>query len=151
MHVHRSLPAAIVVLVVALALAVTGTLVLTGEHGSTARQSLSAASLPTGSGHARKAVPGGSENGHGTPAASSASGQGQATGNQAAGNQTAGNQTASRRKVRHFVGVALRSHIIGNARSFARITRLHPTMLEIYMRFGTAFPEASAARIVNYK
>jgi glycosyl hydrolase family 26 len=142
--VNRSLPTAIVVLVVALVLAVTGTLVLT-EHGSTPRQSLSAASLPTGPGQARKATPGGSENGHGTPATSQAQRQ-----RQTAGTQTAG-QTASRRKVRHFVGVALESHIIGNAKSFARITRLHPTLLEIYMRFGKDFPEASAARIEHYK
>ena len=146
MRVNRSLSAAIVVLIVALALAVTGTLVLTGEHGKRPQQSLSAASLPVRNGPASGSAAGGSLNGHGTPAASQAQGQ-----SQPAGSQAAGTQTAAKRKVRHFIGVALETNIIGNARSFARITRIHPTLLEIYMRFGTDFPKPAASRIVHYK
>lgn len=145
MRVNRSLPAAIVVLVVALALAVTGTLVLTGEHGKRPQQALSAASLPNRNAPASGSAAGGSVNGHGTPAASPAQGQAQTAG--ATGTQAA----TTRRKVHHFVGVALETNIVRNARSFARITRLHPTMLEIYMRFGSAFPRPSASRIVHYK
>jgi len=144
LHVNRSLPSAIVVLVVALVLAVTGTLVLTGEHGKRPQQALSAASLPTRSGPASGSAAGGSVNGAGAQAAGPAQGQVQAAG--------ARTQTATKkRRVRHFVGVALETNIIQNARSFARITRLHPTMLEIYMRFGTDFPKPAASRIVHFK
>lgn len=151
----RSLPAAIGVLVVALVLVVTGTLVLTGEHGNRPRQALSAAALAPGGGRGTAGA-GGAADGHASPAAAGAPRPHQTAGTQLAGTQTAGTQaagtqSASRRKVHHFIGVALEANIIRNARSFARITRMHPALVEIYMRFGKAFPRPSAARIARYK
>lgn len=147
----RSLPTVIGVLVLTVVVAVSGTLLLTRMHHSSPRQALSAAALAPSRSGAARAHPAGPVTGHGQPATAHAVPGAPAAAGQVPQGQVAGSQTASHRKVRHFIGVALESSIIRNARSFSRITRMHPTMLEIYMRFGAAFPEASARRIVHYR
>lgn len=72
------------------------------------------------------------------------------SGHHRSGHGTSQCHVVHNRNAHHFIGVALEAHIIRSAQSFAAITKLHPSLVEIYMRFGAPLPTAEVDRIAQY-